>query len=175
MDKRGAWMEPGHPPQLHCTALPHLTVSTPTPALRTPAFAHIPSPFLGLSGVRSLSLLWDGQYIRNINSINSSGTTGAGPNLVSKIGGTPELLRHRKIECRSNIELGLDHDASSVVLEDLSAGRQTDAGAGILLGGVEALEKLENFAAAFLVHANAIVGDSESPFCLGFDRADMDD
>src|SRR5439155_2048523 len=69
---------------------------------------------------------------------------------------------------------GLDPDAPAVAPDDLLDDGQADAGAGIRVAGVQALEHLEDALAVARVDADAVVGDLEVPVLALAARADLD-
>src|SRR5690606_27099943 len=61
-------------------------------------------------------------------------------------------------------------DASSVELYDLAAQREPDAGAGVLVTAVQALEDHEDAVPVLLGDADAVVADADLPVALAVVR-----
>ena len=75
-----------------------------------------------------------------------------------------------EVEGRALAGLRLDPDPAAVALDDFLADRQADAGAGILVAGVQALEDQEDAFGVLRVDADAVVADGEEP-CVGAGRS----
>src|SRR6185295_3578461 len=69
---------------------------------------------------------------------------------------------------------GLDPDASAVALDDLLADGEADAGAGVLLTGVQALKQHEYFLEVLGLDADPVVPDEEVTFLAVRLGADLD-
>src|SRR5208282_1091751 len=77
-------------------------------------------------------------------------------------------------KCRAQVGFGLDPDGAAVPFGDSFADRQTDAGAGIMAAGMQALEDLENAVEILGVYADAIVANVNDPAFRLLARADVD-
>src|ERR1035437_1695493 len=83
-------------------------------------------------------------------------------------------LGEREVKRRAPGRLGFDPDSAPMALDNLLADGQPDAGAGIGLARVQALEDLENAFKILRINADAIVPHPEDPaFRLG-PGADVD-
>ena len=73
------------------------------------------------------------------------------------------LGRDGEAEARSPARLRFGPDAAAVSLDDLLAGRQADAGAGVRVPIVQSLEDDEDSLRVLGVDADAVVADGEDP------------
>src|SRR5208283_1042016 len=72
-------------------------------------------------------------------------------------------LRDGKEKSRALARLRFDPNAPAVAFDDLFADGQPNAGAGILLAGVQALENLENPLGILRLDADAVVAHGKEP------------
>ena len=78
------------------------------------------------------------------------------------------------MECRSPARFRVHPDPSAVVLDDPLADGHADAGARILLPGVEALENNEDTLRVLRVDADAVVPHGEQPLAVPLLGPDVD-
>src|SRR4051812_36585838 len=78
-------------------------------------------------------------------------------------GGLDRALGDGEAEGGAVARLRLDPDPAAVALDDLAAERQADAGAGVLVAGVQALEHAEDALVVLGRDADAVVGDADLP------------
>src|SRR5206468_3389620 len=76
------------------------------------------------------------------------------------------LLGQRKVEDRAAVRRRLDPDAPAVPAHDLLADRQSDAGAGVLLPGVEPLEDHEDPLRVLRLDPDSVVTHAEEPLAV---------
>src|ERR1041385_5407624 len=120
----------------------------------------------GLSSTRRSRSAWSATachgrvaVIRDAAACDGSCGSGAGGGVGRRHGPDGQ----REPERGALAGLGLDADAAAVELDDALADGQADAGAGVLVAAVQALEDLEDAVEVARLDADAVVLDGDAP------------